>query len=136
MRAIVLSVVALVVTTAAGAQERAKLAPVTLQGNWFASPAGPPANCNGDGTFIAFAPGTKKVSVSITQRTGTSYSQSAVTTYTIAAPPKDAPANIGLFLDGEKSHVGIAMQNNMQIQWIPSGADGAYATVGMHLRRC
>ncbi len=94
------------------------------------------ASCDGDGWFMAFSDGSKKVSISVTQRTGTTYSTPIITIYDIAKAPDAAPAKIGLFLKGPKQSVGVALINNMQAQWIPAGDDKAYAAPSMYLRRC
>jgi len=120
------------------AEDRAELKPVALNGTWFASPTAMPTGCTGDGWIMQFSAGTKMVSVSVSQRTGTTYSAPNVTAYDIQAAPEGAPAKIGLFLSNEKKGVaaGVALLNTMQAEWIPAGADKSYATTGMHLRRC
>lgn len=128
--------VAALLSASAVAEDRAELKPVTMNGNWFANPSAAPSGCSGDGWVMQFSAGTKKVSVSVTQRTGTTYSTPVTTVYEIATPPEGAPAKIGLFLKGPKSEAGVALLNNMQAEWIPAGADSSYSVTGMHLRRC
>jgi hypothetical protein len=120
------------------AQDRAELKPVTMNGTWFASPTAWPTTCTGDGWIMQFTAGTKMVSVSVSQRTGSTYSAPNVTAYEIQKPVETAPAKIGLFLHNDKKGLtaGVALINNMQAEWVPAGADGAYATPAMHLRRC
>jgi opacity protein-like surface antigen len=133
---IVLALAAVLLASSAMAEDRVQLLPSTMKGNWFASPTSTPTSCDGDGWFMAFSDGTKKVSVSVTQRTGQKYSTSIVTVYEILKAPDGAPAKIGLFLKGPQQDVGVALINNMQAEWIPAGADKAYPAPTMHLRRC
>jgi hypothetical protein len=130
------AVAAIVLSASAMAEDRAQLLPSTMKGSWFASPAGAPASCDGDGWFMAFSDGSKKVSISVTQRTGTTYATPVITIYDIEKAPDGAPAKIGLFLKGPKQGVGVALINNMQAEWIPAGDDKSYASPSMYLRRC
>ncbi|MCC6917573.1 MAG: hypothetical protein IT548_00120 [Alphaproteobacteria bacterium] len=127
---------AILLAATAGAEDRAQLLPSTMKGSWFASPSTRPDSCNGDGWFLAFSDGSKKVSVSVTQRTGATYTTPVVTIYDIVKAPDAAPMKIGLFLKSAQGGVGVALINNMQAEWIPAGADKSYAAPSMYLRRC
>lgn len=138
MKSAAISAFAIGVVVAASAAEHHKVNPLAIYGTWIGAPGEAPSECAGDGYFISFGSvDGKKFLMTVQHRVnGIAPLDGKKTEYMAAPPPETTPSTIDVYLTNPNGDLGIHIRPGSQIEIIPPGADRAFSTPSLVLKRC
>ncbi len=137
MRRLVFTAAALALVLAAQGEERRKLSPLAIYGNWLGTQGALPPDCEGDGFFVGFgANNAENFRMTVRPRKGGVLGEATSTEYTVHEPPEGAPIRLEIFLTSDKGDLGIDQLTGSTLELVPAGPDKTYPATALYLRRC